>query len=81
MACGLNIRANSNSFIRLDSSSLAKSKDQILNGTASEQTLIAHKKLLKRADKLLKIKNPTLLDKSIISPTGNKHDYLSLSRY
>ncbi len=79
--CLISTTAFSNPFIRLDSISLAKSKKMIQNGTASAQTLDAYQKLIKNADKLLKSKNPTVLDKTILPPTGNKHDYLSISRY
>lgn len=74
-------KAFSNPFIRLDSLSLAKTKKKILNGTASKQTFDAYKKLIQDADKLLNIKNPTVVDKTILPPTENKHDYLSISRY
>ena len=80
-SCLFSIKALSNPFIRLDSISLANTKQMINNGTASEETLDAYKKLIKNADKLLNIKNPTVLDKTINPPTGNKHDYLSISRY
>ena len=81
LLCVFNIKATTNPFIRLDSISLAKSKEMIQNGTASEQTLAAYQKLIKDSDKLLQSKNPTVLDKTILPPTGNKHDYLSISRY
>ena len=74
-------KASTNPFIRLDSVRLAKSKQLISNGTASKETLNAYQKLIKEADKLLQIKNPTVVDKTILPPTGNKHDYLSISRY
>lgn len=81
LLCLISTSVFSNSFIRLDSISLANAKMKIENGTASPQTLIAYKKLIKDADKLLTRKNPTVTDKTILPPTGNKHDYLSISRY
>lgn len=81
LMCFLSTKAFSNPFIRLDSLRLTKSKKNIQNGTASEQTIIAYKKLIKAADKLLTSKNPTVLDKTILPPTEDKHDYLSISRY
>lgn len=81
LMCFLNSNANTNPFIRLDSTSLAKSKEMIKNGTASEKTQAAFQKLIKDADKLLKIENPTVINKTILPPTGNKNDYLSISRY
>lgn len=79
--CLLSTSVFSNPFICLDSSGLAKTKKEILNGTAAEQTITAYQKLIKDADKLLKVKNPTIMDKTILPPTGDKHDYLSISRY
>lgn len=81
MMCLISTVAFSNSFVRLDSLALAKTKRMIANGAASIETVSAYKKLLRTADKLLQIKNPTVINKTINPPTGNKHDYLSISRY
>ncbi|WP_111707928.1 alginate lyase family protein [Lutibacter citreus] len=81
LICFISTNTFSNPFIRLDSIGLAKTKKMIENGTASEITLIAYKKLINNANKLLKSNNPTVLDKTILPPSGNKHDYLSISRY
>ncbi len=66
---------------QLDTIALANVKQKLYDGTASERTMSAYKTLLSTADKLLLIKNPTVMDKTIVPPTGNKHDYLSISRY
>lgn len=79
--CFFSCQVYSNPFIRLDSISLAKTKKKLQNGTASEETLAAYQKLIKDANKLLTSKNLTVTDKTILPPTGNKHDYLSISRY
>ena len=68
-------------FIRLDSGSLAKVKQSLQNGTASARTRLAYEDLIREADHLLTIENPTVVDKSLVPPTGDKHDYLSISRY
>ncbi|MDF9799294.1 hypothetical protein OKW21_004557 [Catalinimonas alkaloidigena] len=68
-------------FIRLDSSRLARVKQSLQNGTASARTRLAYEELIKDADHLLTIENPSVVDKSIAPPTGDKHDYLSISRY
>ena len=81
LICFFSLKVFSNPFIHLDSLSLAKTKLMIHNGTASKQTIAAYQKLLRDADKLLKISNPTVVDKTILHPTQNKHDYLSISRY
>ncbi|WP_400078735.1 alginate lyase family protein [Winogradskyella sp. R77965] len=79
--CFVNTVGFSNSFVHLDSAALAKAKTMIFDGSASLETLTAYKKLIKKADKLLTNKNPSVIDKTILPPTGNKHDYLSISRY
>jgi hypothetical protein len=65
----------------LDSLALAKAKTMIVNETASKEMLTAYNKLIRKADKLLTSKNPSVVDKTILPPTGNKHDYISISRY
>lgn len=76
--CFMNAYAFSNPFIHLDSLSLVKTKLMIHDGTASKQTIAAYQKLLRDTDKLLKISNPTVVDKTILPPTQNKHDYLNV---
>lgn len=76
-----NINGFSKPFIRLDSSNLANVKQMLQNGIAPERTLAAYKDLLIHADKLLTIDNPTVTDKSLLPPTKDKRDYLSISRY
>jgi hypothetical protein len=41
----------------------------------------AYTSLLGSADKALSMKNPSVMDKSFTPASGNKHDYMSLSRY
>ncbi len=79
--CFISTVAFSYSFVHLDSLELAKAKTMIFDGTASNETLTAYEKLIIKADKLLTIKNPSVMDKTILPPTGNKHDYLSIGRY
>ncbi|MBD0777617.1 alginate lyase family protein [Maribacter sp. ANRC-HE7] len=67
--------------IQIDTTDLAKVKQKIHGGTASERTMDAYKALLSKADKWLAKKNPTVMDKTITPPTGDHHDYLSISRY
>ncbi len=40
-----------------------------------------NKKLITHADSLLSLKNPSVMDKGILPPSNDKHNYLSLSRY
>ncbi|MFB9055792.1 alginate lyase family protein [Mariniflexile ostreae] len=67
--------------IAIDTTGLARVKQKIHDGTASERTHAAYRALLLKADTFLDIKNPTVMAKTIEPPTGNKHDYLSISRY
>ena len=39
------------------------------------------KRLAKDADKALTLTIPTVMDKQIVPPSGDKHDFYSLSRY
>lgn len=66
---------------QLDSMNLATVKQKLQDKTASERTRASYKQLISKANKLLSIKNPSVMDKTIAPPTGNKHDYLSISRY
>ena len=59
-----------NPFIRLDSSSIAKVKQSLQNGTASARTRLAYEDLIREADILLTIENPSVVNKSILPPTG-----------
>ncbi|MEO9892975.1 alginate lyase family protein [Aurantibacter sp.] len=75
------VYAISNPLLHLDSTRLATSKKMITSRTASKESLAAYKKLLQQAEELLKGKMPTVMDKTILPPTKDKHDYLSISRY
>ena len=81
LICLVNTPVFSNNWVQLDSVQLAKTKAKIINNTASKKTLFAYNKLIKKANALLKIKNTSVTDKTILPPTGNKNDYLSISRY
>ncbi len=67
--------------VQLDTVQLALVKQKIHKGVASERTLAAYKDLFGNAEQLLTMENPTVMDKSILPPSGNKHDYLSIGRY
>lgn len=77
----VNTPAYSMSFIPSDTIDISIVKQKIQDGTASDRTLNAYQTLLKKADQLLSMQNPTVMDKTILPPSGNKHDYLSISRY
>lgn len=76
-----NVKGFSAPYIQIDSFSIAKVKQMLYDGTAPEQTMATYEKLLNYANQLLTIENPTVMAKSLIPPSGDKHDYLSISRY
>jgi hypothetical protein len=69
------------SFIPSDTIVLSTVKQKIQEGSASDRTLDAYHTLLEKADQLLSMQNPTVMDKTMWPPSGDKHDYLSISRY
>lgn len=68
-------------FIQYDKAALEKIKENIQTGKAHTVTLTAYQNLLKKADALLPVKEPSVIDKLFFPPSKNKHDYLSISRY
>ena len=68
-------------FVQLDEQQLQSAKALIQSGEAPALTQDAYKKLLNDADALLKVKDFTVTDKEILAPTGDAHDYVSISRY
>jgi uncharacterized DUF497 family protein len=77
----LSFEGNAAPFILLDSFELSKVKQMVHDGTASSRTMISYSDLLGQADESLTLRNPTVVDKTIAPPSGNKHDYLSIGRY
>ena len=71
----------SSTLVQLDLVQVAMVKQKIHDGMAPERTISAYKELLANAGQLLSMENPTVMDKSILPPSGNKHDYLSIGRY
>ena len=68
-------------LINFDAQELSLSKKALQNKTANPESLQAYQKLLKQADGLLSISNQTVMDKTFMPMSNDKHDYLSLSRY
>lgn len=65
----------------IDTSCLTTNRLNLQNGTASQLTKLAYSRLLKKADLFLTIENPSVMNKQMTPPSGDKHDYMSLSRY
>jgi len=67
--------------VQLDKKNINKVKSSLHNSDALAVSQEAYKKLLQHADSLLVLKNPSVVDKEILPPTQDPHDYLSISRY
>ena len=59
--------------------SIEKAKSRYISG--DKNVVPAVKKLITEADKALKLTPPSVMDKSKIPTSGNKHDYISLAPY
>jgi hypothetical protein len=73
------IKLSTDYLIKTDMAVLEKNKKAIDAKDAS--LLPAYNQLLKAADKLLKFKPVSVMEKTDIPPSGNKHDYVSLAPY
>jgi len=69
------------SLIHYDVEALKVMKGNLLAHTATDCASRAFSRWVNIADSLLSVKNPTVMDKEIDPPSGDKHDYLSISRY
>lgn len=58
------------------------SREEILKEVAEDVRLDElYKRVLRDADKVLYEPNPTVVDKGVTPPSGDKHDYISMGRY
>jgi Alginate lyase len=73
------VKLSSIDLVKTDLATLQKNKKAIDAKNAS--LLPAYNQLLKVADKLLKFKPVSVMDKTEVPPSGNKHDYVSLAPY
>jgi len=71
--------AMENRFSGSQLENLNRSKQQI--GAKHPRYLAAYQKLVKEADKALKEGPFSVMDKKLVPPSGDKHDYLSLAPY
>jgi hypothetical protein len=73
------IKLSSDYVVKIDLATLSKKK---LALQAKDTFLVpAYEQLLKSADKLLQYKPVSVMDKTETSPSGSKHDYVSLAPY
>lgn len=77
----LSLNLFSEQFILLDKHALEEVKTTFTNGQALEDTNLAYAALIDKADSLLSEPHYSVVDKTILPPSNNLHDYLSISRY
>lgn len=63
----------------LSQETLAQNKTKLQNGDKALRP--AYEQLLRDADKALRKKPESVMDKTLVPPSGDKHDYLSLAPY
>jgi len=68
-------------YIQFSQKNIEAVKLSLQQNTAHKVTQKAYRHLLSTADFALTIKAPSVIDKTFIPPSNNKHDYLSISRY
>ncbi len=73
------VRAGNASYFAASPGALAEAKARLAAHDKSLQTAL--KALIREADKALEIKPPTVMDKSNVPPSGDKHDYMSTAPY
>lgn len=85
LLCFIMIRANADpklsktDLVKVDFKVLAEKKKRVI---AKDPALMpAFKQLLADADRLLKYKPVSVMDKAAWPPSGNKHDYMSIGPY
>ena len=66
-------------MVKLDFKTLALSKEKIKANDAA--VMPAYNQLIKDADALLKYKPVSVMDKTDLPPSGDKHDYMSIAPY
>ncbi len=79
IASGLHAQPSAPGNYLLDASLLRASAEAVQR--KESVALPAFKRLVKDADKLLKTTPKTIIDKPQVPPSGDKHDYTSMSRY
>ncbi|WP_086983961.1 alginate lyase family protein [Vibrio aphrogenes] len=73
--------AMASEFVQIDPVALNDLKVELKENKAVPLISDRYQDLLKDADKNLTKKNPSVMDKTIMPPSNDKHDYLSISRY
>ncbi|MEP0357120.1 alginate lyase family protein [Paraglaciecola sp.] len=76
-----NCKSFAGPLILLDQTNLNQVKTALQQNKASIDTQKAYAQLIKQADTALSLDGFSVIDKTILAPSKDAHDYLSLSRY
>lgn len=63
----------------LDAEAAVRAREAVAAGDSRLKSL--YDRALRDADKILALPDPTVVDKGMIPPSGDKHDYISMGRY
>ncbi|WP_052260670.1 alginate lyase family protein [Photobacterium gaetbulicola] len=69
------------STVFFDADLIAESKARIHNDTATEEAQASYQRLLDEAEAAMKVGLLSVTDKTLMPPSGDKHDYFSISPY
>ena len=75
------VNASETKFVQYDESAMRQLKHTVAAASSAEVTKLAYQRLLITADAFLSRPEPSVMEKTFTPPSGNKHDYLSISRY
>ena len=81
IAVALSSQVLASEFVQIDPVSLNQLKTELNQHHAAAKISAKYQALITHANTDLNMKNPTVMDKTLIPPSKNKHDYLSISRY
>lgn len=73
--------ATETKFIQYDGFAMHQLKQSLQSKEPPKIRFLAYQQLLTAADKMLDQPVPSVMEKTFIPPSGDKHDYLSISRY
>lgn len=78
LACAVCRPAQAQPYL-LDKEAAARVREAVQNGDTRLKPL--YDRALRDADKLLAQADPTVVEKGVVPPSGDKHDYISMGRY
>lgn len=73
------VKLSSSDLVKIDKEVLSEKKSRLKSGDVT--LLPAYKQLLKDADIALNYQPVSVMDKTNLPPSGNKHDYMSIAPY